>query len=121
MKAIAKARPKLPRMADHGSLVELGEGLIAHGAKRVEEDHMPSAAAVRDGCMLLFQLASPIRRANFEGLRLAALRIESSAGLTQLLRGAAEVRRRADPPEHRARERAGESRERTQRIVAAVR
>jgi integrase/recombinase XerD len=70
VKAIAKPRPKLPRMADHGALVELGEALIAHGTNRVGEGHMLSAAAVRDGCMILFQIACPLRRTSFEGLRL---------------------------------------------------
>ena len=70
LKAIGKPRPKLPRMADQGALIELGEALIAHGAKRVQEGHMLSAAAVRDGCMILFQIACPLRRASFECLQL---------------------------------------------------
>ena len=70
LKAIAKPRPKLPRMADQGALIELGEALIAHGVKRVQEGHMLSAAAVRDGCMILFLIACPLRRASFECLRL---------------------------------------------------
>jgi integrase/recombinase XerD len=80
VKAIAKARPKLPRMADHGSLANLGEELIAHGAKRVKECHMLSAAAVRDGCMILFQIACPVRRANFESLRLGANLLRGAGG-----------------------------------------
>jgi integrase/recombinase XerD len=71
VKAIAKPRPKLPRMADHGALVELGEALIAHGAKRASEGHMLSAAAVRDGCVVLFEIACPLRRTSLEGLRLS--------------------------------------------------
>jgi len=70
LKAVAKPRPKLPRMADHIALVELGNALIAHGAKRAAEGHMLSAAAVRDGCMILFQVACPLRRTSFESLRL---------------------------------------------------
>ena len=70
VKAIAKPRPKLPRMADHSALVVLGEALIAHGTDRVGEGHMLSAAAVRDGCVILFQIACPLRRTSFEALRL---------------------------------------------------
>lgn len=80
VKAAAKPRPKLPRMADHGALVELGEALIAHGAKRVDEGHMLSAAAVRDGCVILFQVACPLRRANFESLRLGGSLLRDSLG-----------------------------------------
>ena len=80
VKATAKPRPKLPRMADHGALVELGEALIAHGAKRADEGHMLSAAAVRDGCVILFQIACPLRRANFEGLRLGRSLLRDDLG-----------------------------------------
>ena len=82
VKATAKPRPKLPRMADHGALVELGEALIAHGAKRADEGHMLSAAAVRDGCVILFQVACPLRRANFEGLRLGRSLLRDDSGIT---------------------------------------
>ncbi len=80
LKAIAEPRPKLPRMADHGALIELGEALIAHGAKRVQEGHMLSAAAVRDGCMILFQIACPLRRASFERLRLGQSLLRDDVG-----------------------------------------
>jgi integrase len=70
LKANAKPRPKLPRMADHRALIELGEALIAHGAANADPDHMLSAVAIRDGCMILFEFACPLRRGDFEGLRL---------------------------------------------------
>ena len=38
--------------------------------KRAGEGHMLSAAAVRDGCVILFQIACPLRRTSFESLRL---------------------------------------------------
>jgi integrase/recombinase XerD len=80
VKAIAKPRPKLPRMADQSALVELGEALIAHGAKRAAEGHMLSAAAVRDGCMILFQVACPLRRTSFESLRLSKSLLRDKVG-----------------------------------------
>jgi|SRR5271165_3408297 len=57
-------------MVDHGPLMQLGEALIAYGAERVEEGHMLSAAAIRDGCLILFLIADPLRRANLGALRL---------------------------------------------------
>lgn len=80
VKAIAKPRPKLPRMADHSALVEFGEALIAHGAIRAGEGHMLSAAAVRDGCVILFQIACPLRRTSFEALRLGYCLLRDELG-----------------------------------------
>ena len=80
VKATAKPHPKLPRMADHGALVELGEALIAPGAKRADEGHMLSSLAVRDGCVILFQVACPLRGANFEGLRLGRSLLRDDLG-----------------------------------------
>jgi integrase len=80
VKASAKARPKLARMADQSALVELGEALIAHGANRAGEGHMLSAAAVRDGCVILFQIACPLRRTSFEALRLHHSLLRDEAG-----------------------------------------
>ena len=72
LKAVARPRPKLPRMADHRALIALGEASITLGIPRIEEEHMLSATAIRDGCMILFLVACPLRRSNFEGLRLGA-------------------------------------------------
>jgi hypothetical protein len=80
VKSIAKPRTKLPRMADHSALVELGEALIAHGADRAGEGHMLSAAAVRDGCIILFQIACPLRRRSFEGLCLGRSLLRDERG-----------------------------------------
>ena len=59
LKAVAHPRPKLPRVADHVALVELGKALIAHGAERAQEGHMLSATAVRDGCVILSRSPAP--------------------------------------------------------------
>lgn len=80
LKAVACPRPKLPRMADHRALIELGEALIAHGARKLNEDHMLSAAAVRDGCMILFQVDCPLRRSNFEALQLGETLLRDERG-----------------------------------------
>jgi integrase len=80
LKANAKPRPKLPRMADHRALIELGEALIAHGAVRPDRDHMLSALAIRDGCMILFEVACPLRRGNFEKLRLGETLLRDEIG-----------------------------------------
>jgi integrase len=80
LKANAKPRPKLPRMADHRALIELGEALIAHGAARPDRDHLLSAVAIRDGCMILFEVACPLRRGNFGGLRLGETLLRDDLG-----------------------------------------
>ena len=80
LKRLAKPRPKLPRMVDHGPLMRLGEALIAHGAERVAEGHMLSAAAVRDGCLILFLVADPLRRANLGALRIGETLIRGANG-----------------------------------------
>lgn len=80
LKATARPRPKLPRMADHKSLIELGEALIARGAEKADEDHMLSAVAVRDGCMILFAVACPLRRSNFEALQLGVTAFRDELG-----------------------------------------
>jgi integrase len=85
-KANAKPRSKLPRMADQNALVEFGEALIAHGEKRAGEGHMLSATAVRDGCIILFQIACPLRRASFEALRLGQSVIRDELGFRVALR-----------------------------------
>jgi site-specific recombinase XerD len=80
VKAVARPRPKLPRMADHEPLLDLGEALIEEGAKRVHESHMLSSAKVRDGCLILFLCVSPIRRANLAGLRLGKTIVRGDEG-----------------------------------------
>jgi integrase/recombinase XerD len=80
LKANAKPRAKLPRMADHRALIELGEALIAHGAANPDRDHMLSAVAIRDGCMILFAVACPLRRSNFEALELGASLLRDELG-----------------------------------------
>jgi integrase len=80
IKAVAKPRPKLPRMADHGPLIALAEAMIAYGAKRVEEGHMLSAVSIRDGCFILLLIECPIRRTNLEGLRLGHSLIHEAWG-----------------------------------------
>jgi integrase/recombinase XerC len=80
LKRLAKPRPKLPRMVDHGPLMQLGEALIAYGAERVAEGHMLSAVAVRDGCLILFLVADPLRRFNLGGLRLRETLIRDAKG-----------------------------------------
>ena len=80
LKANAKPRAKLPRMADHRALIELGEALIAHGAANPDRDHMLSAVAIRDGCMILFAVACPSRRSNFEALELGASSLRDELG-----------------------------------------
>jgi integrase len=80
LKANAKPRAKLPRMADHRALIELGEALIAHGAANPDQDHMLSAVAIRDGCMILFAVACPLRRSNFEALELGASLLRDELG-----------------------------------------
>jgi hypothetical protein len=80
VKANAKPRPKLPRMADHRALIELDEALIAHGAANPDRDHMLSAVAIRDGCMILFAVACPLRRSNFEALELGVSLLRDELG-----------------------------------------
>ena len=80
LKANAKPRPKLPRMASHRALIELGEALIAHGATHPVRDHILSAVAIRDGCMILFEVACPLRRGNFQGLRLGETLLRDEIG-----------------------------------------
>ena len=80
VKADAKPRPKVRRMADQRSLSALGEALIEHGAKRVNEGHMPSATAVRDGCVILFLVECPIRRTNLEALQLGRSLLRDDLG-----------------------------------------
>lgn len=80
VKAVAKPRPKLPRMADLGPLIALAEAMIAYGAERVEEGHMLSAAKVRDGACILLLVECPIRRANLEGLRVGHSLIHGNQG-----------------------------------------
>lgn len=80
LKAVTRPRSKLSRMADQSSLIALGEALIAHGASRVHEDHMPSALAIRDGCMILFEVACPLRRSNFEALVLGDTLLRDELG-----------------------------------------
>jgi len=88
LKASAKPRPKLPRMASHPELIELGEALIAHGAANTDEDHMLSAVAIRDGCMILFAIACPLRRSNFAGLRLGETLLRDEIGYRVAFPGA---------------------------------
>jgi integrase/recombinase XerD len=80
IKAVAKPRPKLPRMADHGPLIALAEAMIEYGAKRVTEGNMLSAAKVRDGALILFLVECPIRRANIEGLRIGHSLLRDNEG-----------------------------------------
>jgi integrase len=88
LKAVARPRSKLPRMADHGSLIALGESLIAHGASRVDEEHMLSALAVRDGCVILFEVACPLRRSNLEALYLGETLLRDEGGYRVSFEGA---------------------------------
>jgi integrase/recombinase XerD len=80
LKTTARPRPKALRIADHRALIELGEALIAHGAARAEQDHLLSAVAMRDGCMILFAVACPLRHSNFEDLRLGASLLREERG-----------------------------------------
>jgi integrase/recombinase XerD len=88
LKANAKPRPKLPRMASHAELIQLGEALIAHGAANPDEDHMLSAVAIRDSCMILFAVACPLRPINFRGLRLDNTLLRDEFGYRVVLPGA---------------------------------
>ncbi len=80
LKANAKPRSKLPRVADHRALIELGEALIAHGAANPNRDHMLSAVAVRDGCMIVLAVACLLRRSNFKALRLDKTLLRNEIG-----------------------------------------
>lgn len=80
LKAMAKTQPKLPRMADPKALMGLGEALIEHGAKRARQGHMLSAVAVRDGCVILFQIACPLRRSNVEALQIGKSLLREDLG-----------------------------------------
>lgn len=70
LKRVAKPRPKITRMADVAELQELGHALISHGGARLDENHMLSALAVRDGLLVLALLARPLRRADLVALQI---------------------------------------------------
>ena len=89
LKADAKPRPKLPRMATHAELIELGAALVSHGAANLDGDHMLSAVAIRDGCMILFAVACPLRRKNFEGLRIGETLHRDDIGYSVVFPGSA--------------------------------
>ena len=80
LRAVAKPRPKIARMADPIELLQLAEAMIDFGERRLGEGHMLSALKVRDGLMMLALLACPIRRADFESLRLGDTLLRDNRG-----------------------------------------
>lgn len=80
LKAAAKPRPKITRMADVDELQELGQALIGHGSDRLDERHMLSALAVRDGLLILALIARPLRRADLMSLQIGRTLLADERG-----------------------------------------